>query len=189
MKFRAITILSALLFVGCDSQKNDSVKQAQEQNVNAAIDEKISIFLTEAADARLAAIEEGKLAKEKGTAPTVKQYGEWMVVENTKILRELRMLAASKNIVLPTAMSNENAEELDDLKEEQGEDFDEAFLKRMRKDHKEDVDDFEDAEEFKDKDVKKFASTYRPVIASHLERVEKIHETAESADDDDARHE
>ena len=183
MKILVFTFIAAMIFLACDSRKTDSVKQAQDQNLNAAIDEKISKFLTETADARMMASEVGKLAKEKGTTPQVRQYGEWLVVENTKILRELRMLAASKNIVLPPTLSNDNADELENLREEEGEDFNNAFLKRMHKEYKGNVSEFDDAEDFKDRDVRQFATTYKPILESHLTRLEKIEDTAEAEDD------
>lgn len=147
--------------------------------MNSAIDEKISKFLTEAADASMAGIEQGKLAKERSQNAQVKQYGEWMISENNRILKELRLLAASKNITLPAAMSDRNLDQLEDLRDEEGEDFDEEFLKNMRRACKNEADSFEDAEDFNDKDVRKFATTYRPVIASHLEKLEQIEDQAE----------
>jgi putative membrane protein len=174
MKDVTLTLLSLLMLLSCESGKKDSVDQAQEQNLNSAIDEKISKFLTEAADARMAGIEEGKLAREKGTTPLIRQYGEWMMSENNKMLKELRVLAASKNITLPASISEEHQDQFDDLKDEEGEDFNDEFLKAVRRDRKKELESFEDAEDFKDKDVKKFAATYRPVIASHLEKIEQL---------------
>jgi putative membrane protein len=163
-----------LYLSACSSSDRDSVKQAQEQNQNSAIDEDISKFLTEAADARMMDIEEGKLAKERGTTPEIRQYGEWMITDQSRLLKELRVLAASKNIVLPNTLSNEKADGLEDLKEKEGEDFDDKFIKMITQDHKRDVDEFEDATDFKDKDVKKFAETNLPLIQSHLDKIQQI---------------
>jgi putative membrane protein len=168
---------TVLILSGCSSSEKDSVKQAQEQNQNSAIDEDISKFLTEAADARMMGIEQGKLAKERATNASLRKYGERMISDQTKLLHEIRVLAASKNIVLPTTLSNDKADGLEDLKEKEGEDFDDKFLKMMRLDHKRDVNKFEDAMDFKDKDVKQFASNYLPVIESHLASLEEIQDS------------
>lgn len=167
-------ILGSMLIFSCTSSEKDSVKQAQLQNQNSAIDEDISEFLTEAADARMMDLEEGKLAKERGTTAAIRQYGEWMITDQTKLLKEIRVLAASKNITLPNTLSNKKADGLEDLKEEQGEDFDKKFVKMITIDHKRDVDAFEDATDCRDKDVKKFATTYLPVIESHLDKIQDI---------------
>lgn len=157
----------------CSSGK-DSVSIAQEQNNNAAIDEDISKFLTNAADARMMDLEEGKLAKELGTTPAVRQYGELMITDQTKLLHDIKVLAASKNITLPSTLSNKKRDGLEDLKEEKGEEFDEQFIKMMKIDHKRDVEEFEDAKDFKDKDVKKFATQYLPLIESHLDKIKLL---------------
>lgn len=170
-----ITLISIILFVSsCGSSEKDSVKQAQTANQNSAIDEDISKFLTEAADARMMGVEQGKLAMTKGTTPAIKQYGEWMVTDQTRILKQLRVLAASKNISLPNTLSDKKADGLEDLKEREGEEFDEKFIKMMTIDHKRDVDDFEDATDYKDKDVQKFASTNLPIIESHLAKIKAL---------------
>ena len=176
MKTAAHTVLIFLsvLFFSCSNSGNDSVREAHEKNINSAIDEDISEFMTEAADARMMNIEQGKLAMERGTSAAVKQYGEWMVNDQTKLLQDLRMLAASKNITLPATISNKKAKGLENLKKKEGEAFDEQFIEMMRNDHRRDVRDFDDATDFRDKDVQKFATTYLPVIQSHLDKIRHL---------------
>lgn len=175
MRTTTTFIIAALAFLSsaCNSEK-DSVKQAQEQNQNSAIDKDISEFMTEAADARMMDIEMGKLAMEKGTTAAIKQYGQLMITEQTKMLQDLRVLAASKNIILPNKLSDKSAGTLEDLKEKSGVEFDDEFMERMKKDHKDDVDEFDDATDFADRDVKKFAETYVPVVESHLDKIREI---------------
>jgi putative membrane protein len=173
---KGIVIALTVLVTACTSSENDSVKQAHEQNLNSAIDKDISKFMTEAADARMMDIEEGRLAAEKGTRAEIKQYGQLMVQDQTKMLKELRMLAASKNMVLPNTLSNEKADGLADLREKTGEEFDKKFVKMITGDHKRDVDDFDDATGFNDKDVRKFAERYLPLVQSHLDKIREIKE-------------
>jgi putative membrane protein len=170
--------VAALLLVACGPADKDSVKQAHDQNLNSSIDEEVSEFLTEAADARMMDLEQGKLASTKGGTAEVRQYGQWMVKDQTRMLTELRVLAASKNIVLPNDLSHKKANALDDLKEKSGEEFDKKFIDMMRIDHKRDVDEFEDALEFRDPDIKQYAQTYLPVVKSHLEKIEAINESS-----------
>jgi putative membrane protein len=172
--------LCLFLLAGCSSKENDSVKQAHEKNLNAAIDEKISKFMTEATDARMMDIEEGKLAMQKGTNDLIQNYGQRMVTDNTKLLKELRALAAAKNITLPQRLSNKKADGLEDLREKEGKDFDRKFIKMMRIDHKRDVDEFDDAvEELKDQDVKSFAGRNLATIESHLAMLEQVEDSNE----------
>jgi putative membrane protein len=176
----SLILVTGIWVVTSCANKEDSVEQAQQQNINSAIDEKISVFLTEAADARMVDIEEGRLAKTRGTTSEIRQYGERMVNDQTKLLHEIRVLAASKNIALPNAMSNDKKNSLKNLHEEEGKDFDEKFIRTMIRDHKHDVHEFEKASDFKDKDIKRFASQYLPVIEAHLDQIENIKERPKS---------
>jgi putative membrane protein len=97
-----------------------------------------------------------------------------MIEDQTKMLKELRVLAASKNIILPNTLSVEKTKGLEDLKEEKGEAFDDKFIKMMKLDHKRDVDEFEDAIDFEDRDIKKFADKYLPIIQSHLDKIKQL---------------
>jgi putative membrane protein len=145
MKITTVAVIALLGVMACTPDKNDSVKQAQEKNQNAAIDDEISKFLTEAADARMMDIELGKLAKVRGTTPEIRQYGDRMITDHTRLLQDLRTLAASKNIAVPAVLSNEKADGLEELKEEQGVEFDKKFMRMMTQDHKRDVRAFDDA--------------------------------------------
>ncbi|HEY0741778.1 MAG TPA: DUF4142 domain-containing protein [Chryseosolibacter sp.] len=169
---------AALLLVSCGSD-NDSVKLAHQQNLNNSIDERISKFMTEAADARLMDIEQGKLALEKGTNDLVKNYAQKLLDDNTKLLKELRTLAAQKNIVLPTTLSNEKADGLNDLREEEGEEFDKKFIKMIQRDHKRDLDEFEEAADFNDRDVQQFAQRNVGVFEKHLTQIDQVEESSE----------
>jgi putative membrane protein len=173
---KSILTILVLLFgvLACGPSDRDSVKDAHQKNINSSIDEDVSEFLTEAADARMMNIEQGKLASTHSSNPSVRQYGELMVRDQTRMLKELRVLAASKNIALPIDLSPGKANGLEDLKEKSGEEFDEKFLDMMRIDHKRDADEFEDATEFRDPDIKQYAQTYLPLVQSHLEKIKQI---------------
>lgn len=180
MKKSSILILTALtlIFASCASD-NDSVKQAHQQNLNSSIDERISKFMTEAADARLADIEEGKLALEKGTNDLIKNYAQQLIDDNEKLLKDLRTLAAQKNIVLPTTLSNDKADGLNDLREKEGKKFDEKFIEMVQRDHKRDLDNFEDAADSNDRDIQQFAQRNVTLFEKHLAQVDQVEESNE----------
>jgi putative membrane protein len=66
--------------------------------------------LTEAADARMMDLEQGKLAVTKGSTTEIREYGQWMVKDQTRMLEDLRALAASKKIAIPSALSDQKSE-------------------------------------------------------------------------------
>jgi putative membrane protein len=179
MKKSPLLLLAlAMLLASCGSD-NDSVKIAHQQNLNSSIDEGISKFMTEAADARLMGIEEGKLALERATNDLVKNYAQNLINDNTKLLKDLRTLAAQKNIVLPTTISNEKADGLNDLREKEGKEFDGKFIKMIQRDHKRDLDEFEAAADFNDRDVQQFAQRNVEFFEKHLSQIDQVKESNE----------
>lgn len=177
---KVIPIIIAGLFtltvIGCDSPGKDSVKLAHEQNLNSAIDEETSSFLTEAANTRMTLQEIGKLAVNKSVSPELRQYGQQLVDEQNQMLQQIRMMAAQKNINLPSTLSNRSARDVEKLGEKSGVEFEDDFLEILRAQYRNDVDAFDDATEVRDKDVKLFAESNLPVIESAFEETKALEE-------------
>jgi putative membrane protein len=125
-------------------------------------------------DARMMDIEEGKVAAEKGTTKEIKDYGNLMIKDQTYLLKEIQKFAKSKNIQLPTEISDSKRDGLKDLKKENGVDLDEKFLKMIKIDHKRDVRKFKKATTINDPSTKAFAAKHLAMIESHLKEVCKI---------------
>ena len=64
-----------------------------------------SHFVMEAAEGSMAETEYGKLAADKASNAKVKEFGQRMVTDHGKAGDELKTLAASKHITLPTAIN------------------------------------------------------------------------------------
>jgi putative membrane protein len=137
-------------------------------------DEFVVAFITEMAEARLMDLEEGKIAQQRSTTKDLKSYGTLMVNDQTEMLREIKKLAALKNVSLSNELGPDKADGLKDLKEVHGESFDKKFIKMMTIDHKRDLKRFERATRSSDADVQVFATRYLPYIQSHLERIRAL---------------
>src|SRR5687767_10890950 len=61
-------------------------------------------FWTEAAEASMAEVAMSNLALQKAQSAEVKQFAQQMVTDHTANTEELRSVATTKNITLPTAM-------------------------------------------------------------------------------------
>jgi putative membrane protein len=86
-----------------------------------------------------------------------------------KPIEELKTLAASKNITLPTVLSEECQNTYNDLAAKTGRDFDEAYTNFMVKDHKEDIDEFkEQADKGNDAELKSWAAGKVATLEHHL---------------------
>src|SRR5690349_22602718 len=115
--FITIALFASCILLSCKVSEDaeDSVDAAQDMNEAASIDESISDFLTEAADARMMDIAEARLAVARGTTPEIKKYGRWMIEDQNILLKEIRAIAKSKNVTLPKTISDEKEKGLSDL--------------------------------------------------------------------------
>jgi putative membrane protein len=134
-----------------------------------------SDFLKKAAKGNLAEVDLGRLAARKAVNPEVKQFANRMIRDHSKAYGELKTLAASKGVdVAKSASLSEDASAVH-LKMLSGKSFDEAYVKMMVEDHKEDVADFQqESQSATDSDVKNFASKTLPILQSHLDKITQI---------------
>jgi putative membrane protein len=131
-------------------------------------------FLTKAAQGGMMEVEVGRLAQEKGSSNEVKEFGRKLEQDHSKANDQLKQIAASKNVQLPTDMGAEKAA-VDKLRNLSGDEFDKAFLKMAVKDHKKDVKEFQkESTRAMDSDVKNFASTTLPTLQEHLRTAEQL---------------
>lgn len=119
-------------------------------------------------------IEEGKIAEQQGTSRALKDYGTMMVNDQSKMLDELKKMAATKKIIVRNFLGESKSEGLKKLKEANGRDFDDKFIRMMIIDHKRDVKKFEKALYSTDPDIQVFATKYLPLIKDHLNKIKSI---------------
>lgn len=126
-------------------------------------------FVTRAARGGLAEVQLGDLAKDKASSPEVKQFAERMVTDHSRANDELKALAQSKNITLPSTLSMKDQALKDRLSKLSGEQFDRAYMRAMVRDHTKDVNEFRrESKSAKDPDVKAFAAKTLPTLEDHL---------------------
>jgi putative membrane protein len=132
-------------------------------------------FVDNAAKGGLAEVQMGRLAAKKASSPEVREFGNLMVHDHSKVNAALSSLAASKGVKLPDSKSIGEDVSMAHLKMLSGKSFDEAYIKTMVDDHKEDIQAFQKAADgSSDPDVKHFASKTLPTLQSHLTKIEKI---------------
>ncbi len=130
-------------------------------------------FLKEAYDDGLAEVQLAELAKTKATNAEVKKLAEHMEVEHRKANAELKMLAGSKKVELPSTPASAAMSRQKQLERKEGADFDKAFVDLAISEHKTTIKEFEKvAKDTKDADVKAFAERTLPSLRAHLSRSE-----------------
>src|SRR4030095_11622930 len=126
-------------------------------------------FVMEAAMGGMMEVELGRWAAQKATGDAVKQFGRRMVDDHTKANTELKSLATSKGITLPTELDEKHRAEVTKLLRLSGAEFDRAYSKLMLSDHTKDVAAFEkQSTKGADTDIKAFAASTLPTLQEHL---------------------
>ena len=156
-------------------QSGASAKPAASASKDAA-------FIRTAADDGMAEVDHGQLATQNASSADVKQFAQRMVEDHGKANDELKALAQSKGVTLPTETDKKHKNKMDKLSKMQGPDFDRAYMKDMVKDHKDDVEDFrKEARKAKDGDLQGWASKTLPVLEEHLAMARKTNDIVQGS--------
>jgi putative membrane protein len=139
----------------------------QAQSTLSSSDRK---FIEEAGKGGLAEVEFGQLAEQKAQSPDVKQFGQKMVSDHSKINDQLKQMASRKDVNLPSGLEGSEKREYDKLQKLSGAKFDKEYMKTMVSDHQKDLKAFQkEAKSAKDADVKSFADSTASTIEEHLQ--------------------
>jgi len=186
----AVALLSMGLAMGAAAQTSTTTNSSTAGTTTApghgASDAKLAHgdkkFVEDAAKGGLAEVQLGQLAAQKAQSPDVKKFGQRMVDDHTKANDQLKQIASSKGVELPSDLDRSARREHDKLSKLSGADFDREYMKHMVSDHKKDVKDFEkEAKSGKDADVKNFASSTLPTLQDHLQMAQQTDASVRSA--------
>ena len=162
--------------------ETDSAEIAEDQNEEKFDSTKVeddTEFAVKAADGGMLEVKLGELAQSNGSSAEVKKFGQQMITDHGKAGSELQSLAQQKNISIPGTLSDDNQKKYDDLATKTGSDFDKAYSEFMVKDHKEDIDMFQDeADNGKDAELKSWAAEKLPTLKHHLMMAEEAEKAA-----------
>ena len=134
-----------------------------------------SDFTMKAAQANMAEVNAGSTAASKGTSADVKNFANRMVTDHGKALDEVKQLAQTKGVTLPTDVSAEQKAEADKLSKLSGKAFDKAYAEAMVKGHEQVAKELEKAsKDAKDPDLKAWAAKTLPVVQDHLKMAKEM---------------
>lgn len=185
---RHATFFAALLLVvACNTSQEpaDTKTIAQDKNDDKFDNPdraKDADFLVDAAEVNMEEIRLGQLAQQMGTTSYVKDLGKKMEDAHTGFLGDLKQLAKSKNITLPSAPTDNAQADYSDLSSKSGNNFDKAYTDLMVSKHNDAIELFERASsECTDIDIKNWASISLPELRAHLNHSENSQEQFEAA--------
>ena len=132
-------------------------------------------FLTKAATGGMAEVSMGQLAERNAASPQVKQFGERMVSDHTKANDQLKGIARSQNVTLPTNLDSADRATEQRLASMKGTSFDQAYMRDMVEDHQKDVQEFQqEANNGQNEALRMFAQQTLPILQQHLQMAENI---------------
>ena len=138
-------------------------------------------FVKDAAQGGMVEVELGKLAAQKASSESVKQFGQKMVDDHGKANEQLKEVASKENMAIPDAIDSKHQSRIDKLSKLSGESFDKAYVKDQLKDHQSDVKDFQaEAQGGSDPNVKAFAAKTLPTLQEHLSMVKDLSKSKSS---------
>jgi putative membrane protein len=132
-------------------------------------------FMKTLAQGDMAEVDAGRLASEKGSEARVRDFGQQMVTDHAENSEQLRALARSLNVQLPTRADSEQAAEKARLSGEDGSRFDADYMKDQVQDHEKTVELVQnEINTGQDPNVKQFAQKTLPVIKHHLALAKEV---------------
>jgi putative membrane protein len=134
-------------------------------------------FARKAAQGGIAEVKFGQLAQSKSENKEIQEFGKRMETDHGKAGDQLRDIASSQSLDLPTDMDKMSQASYDRLSKLSGAEFDRAYTKMMVEDHQKDVSEFQkEAREGQNSAVKDFAAQTLPTIEQHLQIIRKINQ-------------
>lgn len=172
---------STMMNSNMDMNSNSSMMNSNMMNSNMgsmsdnpnALD---ADFAMMAAMGGMAEVEWGKLAMDKATDKNVKSYAKKMVKDHTKANKNLMKVAAKKNMTLPTTMSAEQMQVMNNLQAASGAEFDRMYVEMSGVDAHQKMEALfqNQAGNGTDADLKAFAAKTLPTVQMHLQMAREM---------------
>jgi putative membrane protein len=155
----AVVLVSPLAF----SQNTTSASSSDKKFVHSAL------------EGGNAEVKLGQLAAQKGNSEDVKQFGQKMVDDHTKLGEQMKQVAQQEGITVPEGIPAKDKALETKLNSLSGEAFDKAYIKAMVQDHRKDLAEFKkEANSGNDTSIKDAASQGSQIISQHLQMAEQI---------------
>ncbi len=132
-------------------------------------------FVHSALQGGMAEVQLGQLATQKGASDDVKQFGQKMVDDHTRLDGEMQQVAQQIGVSAPRGLSKKDKALVAKLQSLSGTEFDDAYIEAMVKDHKNDLMDFrQEVANSQNPTVKQAAQQGQQMIDEHLQLIDQI---------------
>lgn len=169
---RVAFCLLVLSFTACKKQQEDSKELANEKNEAKFEDnkEEDAKFLADAAEFDLQQAELGKLTALKSENAEVKAFGKMMEEMYNEKVSSLNAFASSKQMSVPTSITENNKEDYNTLNKKDIDDFDKFYLGNVVDKHTDAIDRYtEKAKQTHDPELKQWLNVELASLREHLD--------------------
>jgi putative membrane protein len=133
------------------------------------------MFVGKAMQGSLAEVQLGQLTLQKSNNPQVKEFAQRMIDDHTKLNEQMKPVAQQLGVTVPDQISKGDRKTIAKLQALSGSAYDQAYIKDMVKDHKQDLNEFQmEASSGQDQTAKDAANQGSKVIAQHLQMAQQM---------------
>jgi putative membrane protein len=133
------------------------------------------MFVGKAMQGSMAEVQLAQLTLQKSDNTQVKQFAQQMIDDHTRLNDQMKPVAQQLGVSVPTEVSKKDRKVMASLQGLSGTAYDQAYIKDMVKDHKQDLSEFQaEASSGQDQTVKDAANQGSKVIAQHLQMAQQL---------------
>jgi putative membrane protein len=133
------------------------------------------IFVKKAMQGSIAQVQLGQLTLEKSNNDQVKKFAQKMIDDHTKLNQQMKPVAQQLRVDIPTEVSKKDKALIGKMNALSGPAYDQAYIKDMVKDHKQDLSEFQmEASNGHDPSVKDAAMQGSKIISEHLQMAQQL---------------
>lgn len=157
---------------------NPEMNSTQQMQNSAEGNMMDKAFVQKALQGGMAEVELGKLAEQKGASADVRQFGQKMVEDHTRLGSQMKQVAQNIGVRGPHGLSKKDQKLVAKLESLSGAQFDDAYIQVMVKDHKKDLSDFrQEVGNTQNNSLRQVAEQGAKVIDGHLQLIDQIAKT------------
>ena len=133
------------------------------------------MFVGKAMQGSMAEVQLGQLTLQKSNNPQVKEFAQRMIDDHTKLNEQMKPVAQQLGVTVPDQISKGDRKTMAKLQGLSGSAYDQAYIKDMVKDHKQDLNEFQmEASSGQDQTAKDAANQGSKIIAQHLQMAQQM---------------
>ncbi|HKH60610.1 MAG TPA: DUF4142 domain-containing protein [Flavitalea sp.] len=189
--FAVLLIAAGTFFIGCGADADDNAskensdttattKNEAENSNDSALSskaaEKNAQFVVDVVGSNYGEVKLAKLALQKASNSELKDVAKMLEADHNGVLNDLKQLASTKGITVPTEEGGEAKDKLKELTDDKTSEFDKEWCETLMDSHKTSITKFENAaNDLSDPDIRNFVNTVLPKLRIHHDRLMECH--------------